>query len=110
MPIVYSSEKFTQTTGYNRADALFKPTSLQFMAGPKTSRQSLQSIETGMENCETFQVDIILYKKTGTARLFQVQAVPITNDEGRSSKPFVFETQTPFDLCQPAVAHLSERF
>ena len=26
------------------------------MAGPKTSRQSLQSIEAGMENCETFQV------------------------------------------------------
>ena len=27
-------------------------------------------------------MDIILYKKSGTARLFQVQAVPITNDEG----------------------------
>ena len=28
-------------------------------------------------------MDIILYKKSGTARLFQVQAVPITNDEGK---------------------------
>ena len=29
LPIVYSSEKFTQTTGYTRADVLFKTTSLQ---------------------------------------------------------------------------------
>ena len=28
------------------------------MSGPKTSQQSLQSIETGMENCETFQARV----------------------------------------------------
>ena len=28
------------------------------MAGPKTAIQSITSIETGMENCETFQVKI----------------------------------------------------
>ena len=29
LPIVYSSEKFTQTTGYTRGDVLFKPITLE---------------------------------------------------------------------------------
>ena len=33
-------------------------TMFQFMSGPKTSQQSLHSIETGMENCETFQARV----------------------------------------------------
>ena len=54
LPIVYSSDKFTYTTGYTRGDVLFKPISLEFMAGPKTDN-AISMIESGMEKQETFQ-------------------------------------------------------
>ena len=55
LPIVYSSDKFTYTTGYTRGDVLFKSISLEFMAGPKTDN-AISMIENGMEKQETFQV------------------------------------------------------
>ncbi|CAG5091530.1 Oidioi.mRNA.OKI2018_I69.PAR.g13105.t1.cds [Oikopleura dioica] len=48
------------------------------MAGPKTDN-AISMIENGMEKQETFQVDAIFYKRSGAARMFQIQCIPIRN-------------------------------
>jgi hypothetical protein len=51
------------------------------MAGPKTENK-IAMMEIGLSNCETFQMEAILYKKFGQAAMFQIQAMPITNHKG----------------------------
>ncbi len=62
-PIVYCNESFCKTSGYNRAEVMQKSCRVGFMYGELTDQATIEQIETTLDQHQTEQFEILLYKK-----------------------------------------------
>lgn len=51
-------------TGYNRADVMQRSAKVNFMAGDKTDKATMEKLERTLDNHLIDQFEILLYKKT----------------------------------------------
>jgi len=62
-PIVYCNENFCKTSGYNRAEVMQKSCRVGFMYGELTDQGTIDQINGALDDHQTDQFEILLYKK-----------------------------------------------
>ncbi|XP_003738588.1 potassium voltage-gated channel protein eag-like [Galendromus occidentalis] len=80
-PIVYCSESFCKISGYNRAEVMQKSCRCAFMYGELTDRQTIQKVDQCLENHQSEQVEILLYKRNRTPLWLLLHVAPIKNEK-----------------------------
>ncbi|TRY72267.1 hypothetical protein TCAL_03114, partial [Tigriopus californicus] len=78
--MVYCNESFCKTSGYNRAEVMQKSCRVSFMYGELTDKTTIQQIDDALENHETGQFEILLYKKNRTPLWLFLQISPVKNE------------------------------
>ncbi|CAN5271399.1 hypothetical protein BH10PSE13_BH10PSE13_08400 [soil metagenome] len=79
-PIVECNDAFTTLTGYDRAEILGR--NCRFMSGPGTEASLTETIRTGIRQKRPVIVEILNYKKDGTAFRNAVLVAPIFGADG----------------------------
>lgn len=78
-PILYSNNAFFEMTGYDLG--LINGLSLHFFNGTKTSNESIQLLQKSLEKKEPFKLNLIHYKKDGTAFWHQLTCHPMKDSD-----------------------------
>jgi PAS domain S-box-containing protein len=79
--IVYVNEAFTDMTGYRSDEVNGK--SPRLLQGPLTSRQSLDTIRSALENKQPIQAELVNYRKDGSWFWSQISIVPVADEMGK---------------------------
>ena len=79
-PIVYSNEAFTRLTGYPREEIIGR--NCRFLQGRGTRTESVRKLRAAVEAEEYVVVDILNYRKDGSAFWNAVHVGPIYGEDG----------------------------
>jgi len=80
-PMIYVSEEFEHQTGYAAEEAVGR--NCRFLQGPGTDPHAVEAIRHGLLARTPFTIDILNYRKDGTAFVNRLRIRPIFDDEGR---------------------------
>ncbi|MCC7175372.1 MAG: EAL domain-containing protein [Bryobacterales bacterium] len=78
--IVYVNEAFCRMTGYTAEEAVGRTP--RILLGPQTDRDQLNQVRQALGNWESLRVELINYRKNGSAYWVDVNFVPITEESG----------------------------
>ncbi len=78
--ILYVNEAFTGMTGYSYEEATAR--TLRILRGPKTSLSALDLIRVALDECKPVRVELINYRKDGSAFWVECNIVPFANEKG----------------------------
>ena len=78
--IVYVNEAFSRMTGYSPEEAVGRTP--RILLGPQTDRDQLNQVRQSLSNWEAVRVELINYRKDGSAYWVDVNFVPITEETG----------------------------
>ena len=79
--IVYVNEAFSRMTGYSSEEAVGRTP--RIMLGPQTDRDQLNQVRQALSDRESVRVELVNYRKDGSAYWVDVNFVPITDETGR---------------------------
>ena len=78
--IVYVNEAFSRMTGYSPEDAIGRTP--RILLGPQTDRDQLNQVRNALGRKQAVRVEMINYRKDGSAYWVDVNFVPITEESG----------------------------
>lgn len=79
--ILYVNQAFTRMTGYSAQEVLGQ--SPRLLQGPKTDRATLDRIRTALQTRQPIQVELINYRKDGSAFWVEIGITPVTDAAGK---------------------------
>jgi diguanylate cyclase (GGDEF)-like protein/PAS domain S-box-containing protein len=79
--IVYVNEAFSRMTGYSPDEAVGRTP--RILLGPQTDRDQLNHVRQALSNWEGARVELINYRKDGSAYWVDANFVPITEETGQ---------------------------
>lgn len=88
-PIVFVNKAFQDLTGYSREECIGR--NCRFMQGPDTDPSAVVKVRRAVEWCEDISIDLLNYRKDGTAFWNALYLSPVRNDDG--SVRFFFASQ-----------------
>ena len=88
-PIVFCNEAFQILTGYSREEILGR--NCRFLQGPDTDRSKVQKVRAAIKAGHDVEVDLLNYRKDGTAFWNALYLSPVRNDAGEIK--FFFASQ-----------------
>lgn len=80
-PLVYCNRAFIELTGYSRAEIVGK--NCRFLQGPGTKPSAVAKLRAAIEQEEYTVVDILNYRKDGTAFWNAVHVGPVYDEDGK---------------------------
>lgn len=80
-PMIFVSEQFTAQTGYALNEAVGR--NCRFLQGAETNPHAVAAIREGLAAHTRFTIDILNYRKDGTAFLNRLRIRPILDERGR---------------------------
>ncbi len=80
-PMVYVSEEFEAQTGYSPEEAIGR--NCRFLQGPETNPHAVEAIRQGLKAETRFTIDLLNYRKDGTAFMNRLRIRPIYDGDGR---------------------------
>lgn len=80
-PMVFVSEEFTKQTGYSVEEALGR--NCRFLQGPETNPHAIEAVRQGLKAQTRFTIDILNYRKDGSAFVNRLRIRPIYDSDGR---------------------------
>ncbi len=81
-PIVYVNPAFLQLTGYAPDEVLLR--NCRFLQGANTTKESVEEIRAAIRGENVSTVEIVNYRKDGTAFVNALQIGPIRDEQGRT--------------------------
>ena len=79
-PMIYVSEEFERQTGYTAAESVGR--NCRFLQGPDTDPHAIEAIRQGLQARTVFSIDILNYRKDGTAFVNRLRIRPIFDEQG----------------------------
>ncbi|WP_435195011.1 PAS domain S-box protein [Natronomonas sp. EA1] len=79
-PIVYANERFRELTGYDEEEVLGR--NCRFLQGPETSEEPVRRMRTAIEEAEPVTVEVLNYRRDGTAFWNRVRIAPLVDEDG----------------------------
>jgi PAS domain S-box-containing protein len=79
-PIIYVNDGFERLTGYEESEVIGR--NCRFLQGEATADETIDDIRNAIENRTGTTVEILNYRKDGTAFWNQLRISPVTNDNG----------------------------
>ena len=80
-PLIYVNDSFLQLTGYSREEILH--TNCRFLQGERTERRQIQAIKEAIKNRESLSIDLLNYRKDGSAFLNSLKISPVFDSSGQ---------------------------
>lgn len=80
-PMIYVSDEFETQTGYSPEEATGQ--NCRFLQGPGTNPHAIEAIRQGLKAETRFTIDILNYRKDGTAFVNRLRIRPIYDPSGR---------------------------
>uniref|UniRef100_A0A1I8HWC0 Potassium voltage-gated channel protein eag n=1 Tax=Macrostomum lignano TaxID=282301 RepID=A0A1I8HWC0_9PLAT len=80
-PIVFCNDGFSRLSGFSRAEVMQKSCTCSFMHGEQTDSETIQRIERSLEQSESDQQEVLLYKKNKTPLWLLMYLAPIKNEK-----------------------------
>ena len=80
-PMIFVSEEFERQTGYSPEEALGR--NCRFLQGPDTSSHAIDAIRHALRAETRFTIDILNYRKDGSAFVNRLRIRPIYDSNGR---------------------------
>lgn len=80
-PMIFVSSEFEIQTGYSREEAVGK--NCRFLQGPATNPHAIEAIRQGLKAQTRFTIDILNYRKDGSAFMNRLRIRPIYDGNGR---------------------------
>ncbi len=80
-PMIYVSDEFETQTGYSPEEAIGQ--NCRFLQGPETNPHAIEAIRQGLKAETRFTIDILNYRKDGTAFVNRLRIRPIYDPSGR---------------------------
>ena len=108
-PIVFANDAFLKLTGYAREEVLGR--NCRFLQGPRTDPERLNELREAIAREEAIQIDLLNYRKDGTAFWNALFVGPVHGDDG--AVQFFFASQidvTDRVEAQKKVAHQKALF
>ena len=78
-PMIYVSDEFERQTGYSAEEAVGR--NCRFLQGPETSSFAIEAIRNGLRAQTRFTIDIVNYRKDGSAFLNRLRIRPIFDEQ-----------------------------
>ncbi len=79
-PILYVNPAFTDMTGYEPEEVVGR--SPRFLRGPRTEPWVLQQLQQQLEEGQSFEGEVVNYRKDGTAFVNHWTSAPVRNEHG----------------------------
>lgn len=79
-PMIYVSDEFETQTGYAPEEVLGR--NCRFLQGPDTNPHAVEAIREGLKAETRFTIDILNYRKDGSAFVNRLRIRPIYDQEG----------------------------
>lgn len=79
-PMIYVSDEFETQTGYSPGEAVGR--NCRFLQGPDTSPDAIQAIRCALRAETRFTIDILNYRKDGSAFVNRLRIRPIYDRDG----------------------------
>jgi len=83
MPIIYVNNAFTVMTGYAYDEVVGK--NCRFLQGADTDTAAAQTIRQAITAQQSCKIEILNYRKDGTAFWNQLSVTPVRDDQGRAT-------------------------
>ncbi|TVP71816.1 MAG: PAS domain-containing protein [Rhodobacteraceae bacterium] len=80
-PMIFVSDEFQAQTGYSVEEAVGR--NCRFLQGPDTSPHAIDAIRRALRAETRFTIDILNYRKDGTAFVNRLRIRPIYDAQGR---------------------------
>jgi PAS domain S-box-containing protein len=80
-PMIYVSDEFETQTGYSPEEAIGQ--NCRFLQGPGTNPHAIEAIRQGLKAETRFTIDILNYRKDGTAFVNRLRIRPIYDPSGQ---------------------------
>jgi PAS domain S-box-containing protein len=80
-PMIFVSEEFERQTGYSAEEAMGR--NCRFLQGPNTSPRAIDAIRHALRAETRFTIDILNYRKDGSAFVNRLRIRPIYDADGR---------------------------
>ena len=80
-PMIYVSDEFEAQTGYSPEEAIGR--NCRFLQGPDTNPDTVQAIRHALRSQTRFTIDILNYRKDGTAFMNRLRIRPIYDPDGK---------------------------
>jgi PAS domain S-box-containing protein len=80
-PMIFVSDEFERQTGYAPEESLGK--NCRFLQGPGTSPHAIEAIRHALRAQTRFTIDILNYRKDGSAFVNRLRIRPIYDPQGR---------------------------
>ncbi len=80
-PMIFVSDEFEAQTGYTPEEAIGR--NCRFLQGPDTSPEAIAAIRHALRAQTRFSIDILNYRKDGSAFVNRLRIRPIYDAEGR---------------------------
>jgi len=80
-PMIYVSEEFYHQTGYTPDEAVGR--NCRFLQGPETNPYAVEAIRNALKAQTTFVIDILNYRKDGTAFTNRLRIRPLFDADGQ---------------------------
>lgn len=80
-PMIFVSEEFERQTGYSAEEALGR--NCRFLQGPETNPDAVEAIRHALRAQTRFTIDLLNYRKDGSAFVNRLRIRPIYDAGGR---------------------------
>lgn len=80
-PMIFVSDEFEMQTGYSPQEALGR--NCRFLQGPETNQNAVEAIRKALSAQTRFSIDILNYRKDGSAFVNRLRIRPIYDPQGR---------------------------
>lgn len=80
-PMIFVSDEFEAQTGYTPEEAVGR--NCRFLQGPDTSPEAIEAIRCALRAQTRFTIDILNYRKDGTAFVNRLRIRPIYDNDGK---------------------------
>jgi len=80
-PMIFFSDEFEAQTGYSPEEAVGR--NCRFLQGPETDPHAVEAIRQALRAETRFAIDILNYRKDGTAFMNRLRIRPIYDGDGR---------------------------
>ena len=80
-PIVLANKAFLQLSGYTAEEVVGR--NCRFLQGEETSPEAVAEIRRAVEKEQELEIEILNYRKDGSAFWNQLSLSPVDNEEGR---------------------------